>query len=343
VNVLELLKTLFLLGMIAWITGCEETPVDPIEADPEEPAPEWTSVYDGLGSLTVQDITSLPGDPPRIFAATLNGCFRLIEGDSVWQESSNGLTSRYINCIVRDPRDPNTLVLGTESNGIFISRDGGEQWVNRWQHSIRSSVISIEMSNSGTLWAGTMEGLYKSTDEGENWSFTQRRGRIEAIESRLDHPNWVIYNVQYGGYFRTEDNGATWVGSNSGIPLNSWGYDRAKELISVPGESSTFFIATYLGHIYKSTDSGNTWQLFKANLMSHTLESLAINRSNPAEMWTVSRDAGVYTSSNGGESWQKESPGLDIKSVQPKSILVSESGTIWLATEGQGVYYYETQ
>ncbi len=342
-NVLKFLKPLLLLVMVAWIVGCEETPVEPTGSDPTEPAPEWTSVNEGLTSLTVQDIISLPGAPPRIFAATLNGCFRLIEGDSVWQESSAGLTSRYINCIVNDPRDPNTLVLGTESDGVFISRDGGAGWVNRWQHSIRSSVISIEMSNSGTLWVGTMEGLYKSTDEGENWSFTQRRGRVEAIESRLDHPNCVVYNVQYGGYFRTEDNGNTWQQINDGIPVNSWGYDRAKELISLPGQSSTFFLATYLGHIYKSTDSGNTWQLFKSNLISHTLESLAINRSNPVEMWTVSRDAGVYASSNGGESWQKESPGLDIESVQPRSILVSESGTIWLATEGQGVYYYETR
>lgn len=72
-----------------------------------------------------------------------------------------------------DPISSQTLYVGTEENGVFLKvRMGVKSWnaINEGLPEESINVIAITPNAPATLYAGTSDGLYKSTNAGENWN-----------------------------------------------------------------------------------------------------------------------------------------------------------------------------
>lgn len=99
----------------------------------------------------------------------------------------------------------------------MVSTDLGNSWVHTG-NNLAGIVYSLVGSNltSGLFYAGTSQGLFKSTDGGVNWirlgSFTNVR--TVAVDRSNDS---IIYAGTSSGVYVSTDGGSNWQASNEGL------------------------------------------------------------------------------------------------------------------------------
>lgn len=137
-------------------------------------------------------------------------------------------------------------------------------------------------------------GIYRTTDGGENWSYTNIDGNSVFFINR--DTGWVTNNSNYSskGIYKSTDGGITWAQKNS---------------ISC---SSVFFLdyntgwATSTEGILKSTDGGDNWINESSSLGSY------IRFYDPNI--GMCAGGGISVSTDGGETWTSKS-GLPLQSI----------------------------
>ncbi len=135
-------------------------------------------------------------------------------------------------------------------------------------------INAIVRAADGTMVAGgDVAGFQRSLDGGETW-FQSSRGLVQAASSRAvasiicHRASGTLYGVSggnsNGNFWKSVDNGATWVPLSSGADLaveaNSTDYPRrvGRLIATDPGNAKTIYLGTLTG-IKKSTDGGVTW------------------------------------------------------------------------------------
>ncbi|MGY8916482.1 MAG: WD40/YVTN/BNR-like repeat-containing protein, partial [Flavobacteriales bacterium] len=97
------------------------------------------------------------------------------------------------------------------SIGVFKSIDGGVSWNETGLNPSNTSdnwlmnEITIDPTNSQTLWVGTNQGLYKSTNGGLLW-IRKKIGNIKDFKLKPNNSN-TIYAVTTNEFFKSTDGG----------------------------------------------------------------------------------------------------------------------------------------
>ncbi len=129
--------------------------------------------------------------------------------------------------------NPNHMIIGAASGGVWISENGGLTWTAVFDDEPVASIgaVAINQSNPDVIWVGTGEGntrnstsigggLYKSIDGGRSWKLVglEHSERINRIALHPDNPD-IVYVAALGtlwgenserGIFKTTDGGASW-------------------------------------------------------------------------------------------------------------------------------------
>ncbi len=157
------------------------------------------------------------------------------------------------------------------------------QWV---QTSRPPNVVTTCLAVSGDyLFAGTMDGVYRSTDYGDTWT---KVGLEYYIVSSLAVSSNIIFAGTMGsGVFLSTDNGTTW--TQSGLAS---GYIHAFAIMG-----TDIFAAG--GGIFRSTDNGATW-LNTGMRSDADVRALAV--SGPY-LFAGLNGSGVHLSTDSGASW----------------------------------------
>ena len=277
----------------------EKKPADPMSS-PTFNGLRFRSIGPAFTSGRVIGFAVDPNNAARYFVAAASG--------GVWKTINNGITwtpvfdkegAYSIGCIVLDPKNPLTVWVGTGENnsqrsvsygnGVYRSDDGGKTWKNvglKASEHIGRIAIDPKDSNTvyvaaqGPLWGpGGDRGLYKTTDAGKTWK------KILSI---------------------SEDTGVTDIVIDPQNPetLYAAAYQRRRHmwtLIDGGPESA----------IYKSTDSGATWNKLKAGLPTVDLGriGLAISSVDSNVLYATveagDRKGGIFRSTDRGGSWER--------------------------------------
>jgi hypothetical protein len=148
----------------------------------------------------------------------------VIEDGSV----ETGLDGRGARCLALDPKDPDTLYVGTSDEGIYKSEDGGGTWekLSGIEHP-RVTAVAVSPTD-GVVYAGTEpSALFVSRDGGGSWrelegmgnlpsaptwSFPPRpwTSHVRAIALSYSDPHLVVAGIELGGVVRSADGGETW-------------------------------------------------------------------------------------------------------------------------------------
>lgn len=101
------------------------------------------------------------------------------QGDISWQGVGAGGGGAWMGVKV-DPNDPNHVLMGSDTGGIYLTTDGGLTWSNAnvgtatdphgdagW-YAVES--FAYDPNVAGTVYAGALRGVLKSTDGGASWS-----------------------------------------------------------------------------------------------------------------------------------------------------------------------------
>lgn len=209
-----------------------------------------------------------PLTPDLIYAATTVGAFRSKDGGRYWEERMHGMKEvHYVVTIAMDARNPDVLYAGT-TGGVYKTTDGAAMWGLVNNGLIPKEKLDAAMAlgvNSlvtdpklpGTVYAGTTNGLFKTTDAGASWSRIES-GLADTYISALlvdpSNPN-IVYAGTRRGVHKTTDGGAAWKLASEGLTtLNI----RAMALS--PVDPHTVFAGTNGSGLFRSTDSGVTWK-----------------------------------------------------------------------------------
>ena len=132
-------------------------------------------------------------------------------------------------------------------NGIFRSTDGGVTWV-QVNSGLTQLYVTCVRFNGPTLFASSSGALFVSTDDGDHWTVGgPGLPFYYYIRSMAFVGTDVFVAVDYGGVYRSTDNGATWAVVNNGLSDTS--------MTSLSAFGSSLFAGTRTG-LYRSTDLG---------------------------------------------------------------------------------------
>jgi len=242
-----------------------------------------------------------------------------------------------------DPNNAARYFVASASGGVWRTINNGTTWTPVFDREGSYSIgaIALDPKNPLTVWVGTGEnnsqrsvsygsGLYRSDDGGKTWrnvglKTSEHIGRI-AIDPKDSN---IVYVAAQGplwgpggdrGLFKTTDNGKTWknilnISENTGVT----------DVVIDPQNPETIYAASYQRRrhmftlidggpesaIYKSTDSGVTWNKVRAGLPAGDMGRIGLAVS-PVDTNVVyatiesgDRKGGIFRSSDRGGSWEK--------------------------------------
>jgi len=120
-----------------------------------------------------------PRDPSRLFVNSAGSLYRTQDGGVTWALMNN---RALYEPLVVDPKTPGTLYGG--GFGVAKSTDDGRTWVdNRNGLPEHLGLLSLYVvpTTPTTLYAGTRDGIFRSTDAGANWQVSDIAGDIAFV------------------------------------------------------------------------------------------------------------------------------------------------------------------
>ena len=260
------------------------------------------SVGPALTSGRVSDFAVHPDKRHEYYVATSSGgVWKTINGGANYTPIFDQQGSYSIGCITMDPNNPYVIWVGTGENnnqrsvgygdGIYRSKDGGKTWKHMGlKNSEHIAKIIVDPRNSnivyvaaiGPLWSeGGDRGLYKSMDGGKTWESKIKVDEHTGVTDLIMDPNNP--DVLYAATYQRRRHVFTWMSGGPGSGL------------------------------YKSTDSGESWEQLKTGLPSSIIGRIGLAMS-PADsdivyaiVEAMDGQQGFYRTSNRGGSWKKMS------------------------------------
>lgn len=246
-----------------------------------------------------------------------------------------------------------TIYVGAASGGVWKSVNGGTTFKPVFDRQPVQSIgaVTIDPKNPKVVWVGTGEswmrnsvsvgdGIYKSTDGGENWTNVGLRNSEHIVKILVDPtatntvyvcaPGKLWSDSDERGVYKTTDGGQTWTkilrGSNlstgcsmiSMDPANPrtlyagmWDFRRRGWTFRSGGEGEK---APSGSGLFKSTDGGATWTELNATSAAGLPAkpwgrvAVSVAPSKPEIVYALIEAApplnALYRSENGGRTWQ---------------------------------------
>jgi len=345
-------------------------------------AATWTSIGPkptDLGStyVTAGRVNAIAIDPRDnnvvYIGAAEGGVWKTTDGGINWKPLTDNEASLASGAIAIDPANPDTVYVGTgEENfaidsyygaGILKSTDGGATWTNIVGPFVRTTIgaLAINPSNTQILLASSRIGIYRSTDGAATWTQVMPGIGTSVLFDPTDGniAYAAIGNVNgsaSNGVFRSTDGGQTWTqlkgSGSSALPSTNVG---RIEIAIAPSTPTTLYVGisnssqsnfgSLLG-IYKTTDSGNTWNNVNApNICASVGQcwydmTIRVNPKSPDIVFAFGSLTMARTL-NGGSSWtslnQVGPNGVEIHVDEHYLAFTNDGTKLYVANDG-GVY-----
>src|SRR5215470_7978164 len=236
-----------------------------------------------------------------------------------------------------------TLFVGAASGGVWKSVNGGTTFKPVFDRQDVQSIgaVSIDPSNPQNVWVGTGEawlrnsasvgdGIYKSTDGGENWTNVGLKDSEHIAKILIDPKDGkTVYVCATGhlwddnderGVYKTSDGGTTWkkvlAGANgsTGCGLIAMSPQAPRTIFAslwdFRRKGWTFRSGGPGSGLYVSTDAGEHWIELSNGLPEKPLGRVAVavapSKPNVVYANVESKNSALYRSDDGGKTWKRE-------------------------------------
>mgnify|MGYP001164771761 CR=1 FL=1 len=139
----------------------------------------------GLQDLALRGIAVHPRFPEHMAAySTEKGIWVSTDGGRSWTERNKGLRAPLVKAVVFDPRDRNTLIIGTQIIGVLRSSDLGQTWEQSsgGMTNFNVTTLAFDTISPDRVYAGAENGSFVSHNRGKSWQpFSVRLGYVSDI------------------------------------------------------------------------------------------------------------------------------------------------------------------
>lgn len=221
----------------------------------------WSASNTGL-PLTNSSyfVRSVGRNATHLFAGTHSGIYRSANGGGTWALANGTLTASatvYANKFFQFGNTTFAVFTGTIANGggIYRTVDNGNTWLIGHSGFGSNATVYHIASSGSALYAATSVGLYKSTDNGQQWSAIPGSNfaiyAVAAVDGRL-----IV--VSTFGYRYSTNDGANWTNSTGAAANPTKGelipFDG--KLYSISGTNSGCFVSLDNGTSYSAFNDG---------------------------------------------------------------------------------------
>ncbi len=302
----------------------------------------WKPIFDQERMASIGALAVAPSAPNILYAGTGeqtpgNGVYKSTDGGNTWANIGLGST-RYIQAVWVDPRNPDVVLVGANSlgfaiiwtpvpdsartveRGIFKTTDGGKTWKKVLTRDETAGVVDLcaDPDNPGALYAvlyhatvgvgksatpATSE-IVKTTDEGSTWAPLGSKGLPEKDRGRLGiavapgNNGRMLYAVMKQGFFRSDDGGANWRKSTQDPRVA--GSEYFSRVFVDPQNANTLYVMQT--SVYRSIDGGRTFKAFVGAPGGDDYHVLWIDPRTSARMF-LGVDQGAIISVDAGRTW----------------------------------------
>jgi len=239
-----------------------------------------------------------------------------------------------------------TVFAGSASGGVWKTVNGGSTFKSVFDLPDVQSIgaVAIDPHNPKIVWAGTGEswmrnsvsigdGIYKSTDGGENWTNMGLKDSEHIAKILVDPAaSDTVYacasghlwdDSTAGGVYKTTDGGKSWrkalAGANgsSGCAMLAFNRTEARTIYAsmwdFRRQAWTFRSGGPGSGLFKSTDGGEHWTEFTPGNNKGFPEkpygriAVAVAPSKPEVVYAMveSKSSALFRSNDGGRTWTR--------------------------------------
>jgi len=251
-----------------------------------------------------------------------------------FQQGSPGV----FNSVIIHPLESGHFYAGLDAgdsrdSGVYESKDGGDHWqAFPGTRGRRIESLIISPSDSRVLAAGTSQGVFLSTDAGENWQRISRENdpEMQDITALAFHPtdSKIIYAGTPHLPWKTIDAGTTWRSIHDGLIDDS-------DIFSIhvnPTHPELVFVSACSG-IYRSDNAGDSWHKLIGIPGTHRRTHILAEDPRTTQTVYAGTTLGLFKSSDDGHTWRH----LTFEQVNGLVFDPDDPRTLYLATEHAGV------
>jgi len=323
---------------------------------------------------TVQMIEIAPSAPSKVRVSTSVGLYGSENNGATWTGIYTGFKNATISSFAISPADPATLYLGgrigNTGGAVFASHDSGNSWQEKtapsWALDIHDLLINPadpDIILALTPQEYTWTGLYRSVDGGDVWTkadyedpFFENYNNRNCLAQHLSNPNVVYAGGGYSSMLvrKSTDGGASWGAPRNLIPACLGA--QCLDIAVAPSDSNILYAVGYESagltysdiynapRVYRSNDSGDTWQNVSSNLnalmpgypwiwLDLGVRAAAVHPTDSNTVY-VGTNVGFFYSINGGVSWSTTTLTVSVNALAYD--LTRHS--IYAATNDEGVF-----
>lgn len=319
------------------------------------------------GGQTWQDISE--GLPENLKGEGVQGDGFFANGSGLYLRAGNGIYHNEPNSTTPFwkkeifPGKPGSIAAGKSGvfaynyEGQILQKTNGTSVWSPMYTNFKGRVRTVFETAGGTVFIGSDNGLFKSTNSGKTWKHVHTGGWV----MKLAESNGVLLATSQGGILRSTDDGENWdwVISEGGVGI-------AVEHIKGGFAAITFNTQSNSRRVRTSYDGGKTWQPIDAGLPAQVFivpvdkplsqvnpnDSVRLNPNDsvwhpidtelPAQPLTASiiqvgkyffcsHPTGIFRSSDKGKTWK-----LLLPSIEKKVFNLSVSGNVIYAIPTNG-------
>jgi photosystem II stability/assembly factor-like uncharacterized protein len=213
---------------------------------------------------------------PEIVPLT-DGIVKTTDGGATWTK----VKPDFASVLAVAPTDPATLYAALFGLGMSKSIDGGTTWSTimvglphdfgyvDFFYGWSASSVAVDPTNSSTAYLGKTQGLFKTTDGGNNWNQVSNMSNPQAIAIDAGAPS-TLYAAA-NGVMKSADGGQTWTGAGL--------IDKLVSSLTISRTSPpVLYAGTNDGYVYSSRNGGDYWSSVEGGL-SASVSRLAVDPS----------------------------------------------------------------
>jgi len=267
---------------------------------------KWSAV--GPDGGDARSFASVPNQPSHIYLGTTHAwIYESFDRGATWHrlallEPTEDLV--VDNILVDSANTERIWASGWKPDkpdgGLWVSLDGGVQW-QAVPALTGQSIFSLAQAPSDpkTLYAGTLLGVYRSSNAGASWQLISPPGskEIHEVESLAVDPTDpdIVYAGTWHLPWKTDDGGQNWKNIKEGVIEDS----DVFSIIIDPTHPHTVFLSACSG-IYKSENAGLLFQ--KIQGIPSTARRTRVLMQDPSNHDTVyaGTTEGLYKTEDAG-------------------------------------------
>ncbi len=282
----------------------------------------------------VESVAVDPANPDIIYAGTWHLPWKTDDGGKTWHSIKKGvIDDSDVFSIVIDSQNPASLYVSACS-GIYRSESAGELFrkIQGIPYSARRTrMLQMDPTDHKIVYAGTTEGLWKTTDGGATWKRTTGANLvINDVMVDPRRPAHVLLATDRSGVLSSDDGGFTFTAVNRGFT------HRQVAALLVDRRDKAVLYAGLLndkeyGGVFLSRDGGQTWSQISDGLDGRDVLVLRQATDNSLVAGT---DRGIFQFTSDNKRWVSRNTVVEEKTevekgnaVKPRAKQPAPAGT----------------